>query len=153
VILPFALAALLVAIRRQWLPVNAWWLGAALATVMTGGAWLSVSTGEAEEHHAEKIVAESLLEQHEEAAEQFSVAASVAAAIAIAAGFVRRRDMLLAAHAAATVAALGALALGIRAGQLGGELVYRHGAANAYVLGSGGSAAASGTTRTAGDDD
>lgn len=136
VILPFLLVALLVAIRKQWLPPRAWWLGVAIAVIVAGSSWVALQTGETDEERVENVVPESAIEEHEEAGEQLLIAAAITAGLALAAAFLRNRQVLLGAHAAATLASLVVLALAVRTGHLGGELVYRHGAASAFVGGT-----------------
>jgi len=131
VILPvFALAGLL-AIRSGWLPIRAWSAVVVLAALLVGGSWAALETGEHEEETVERVVAERLIEAHEEAAELFSVLALVVFA-ATAAGL-RGGRVGEAARITAFVLMLGLLVAGARVGHLGGELVYTHGAAGAYL--------------------
>lgn len=135
VVLPLVLLVLLVAIRKDLLPARSWWLGAFLAAIVAGGAGLAVRSGDAEAERVEAVVAESFVDEHEESGEQMLVSAIVTAVLSAAGGLVRRRNALLAAHAAAVMGAIVTLALGIRAGGLGGALVYKHGAAGVYAPG------------------
>jgi uncharacterized membrane protein len=137
--LPIALAVLtpllalltLVACRRGVLPARAWAGIVLLQALLAGSAWLALETGEDQEERVEKVVAERHIEEHEESAERL-LAVSVAVLLFSAAGLLGGRPG--AAGRAATLAggALG-LAAAIATGHSGGELVYRHGAASAYV--------------------
>jgi len=75
-----------------------------------------------------------VIERHEEAAQVF-VFASGAVLLLTVVPFVLRRRPRLAAHSigGVTIASLVVLALGWRVGASGGDLVYRHGAAQAFV--------------------
>jgi hypothetical protein len=89
-------------------------------------------TGEAEVERVEAVLtSEEPLHEHEEAAEFFLLVSGVTAALAIlglAPGLTGRSARLV-----ALLGAVGAAAAVARAGFLGGELVFRHGAAAAYT--------------------
>jgi len=77
------------------------------------------------------VVRESYIEEHEENAERF-LKVAVAALIVSAGGLFAGRAGAV--GRGATVAAAGlALAAAVAVGHTGGELVYRHGAADSYV--------------------
>jgi hypothetical protein len=74
VLLPFCAAGALWAIRRGTTPRRAWVIPVALSLALAGSAWVAVETGEAQDERVERVervVAERLLEAHEEAAELF----------------------------------------------------------------------------------
>ncbi len=136
---PMALAALLPlsalvalwAIHRGARPLHAWAVPVALAALLTGSAWLALETGEQEEDRVEAVVAESAIHEHEEAAERFLLLAGV---VTLVAGLGLVGSTLgSAARILATVGTVGVLVAGIQVGSQGGELVYVHGAASAYV--------------------
>ncbi len=114
------------AVRSAWLPVT----GIAAALVLS--AWLAVETGEREEEIVEKVVAESAIHEHEESAEIF-FPLTVAGLLLVSAGFLNGRPGRLL-RSAAVIVALGLSVAGYQVGHSGGELVYEHGAANAYTL-------------------
>jgi uncharacterized membrane protein len=137
--LPLALAVLMpplallawLALRRDWLPHRAWLAVVLLQAALAGGGWLALETGEEEEERVERVVAERFIEEHEERAERFALAAGVVlavAAVGLLGGPVGRAARVLTGPAG-----LGVLALALGVGHSGGELVYRHGAARAYV--------------------
>jgi uncharacterized membrane protein len=128
---PFLIAGLLYAIRSGRSPARAWVGVLVLQAVVAGSAWLAVETGEDEEDRVERVVAEAPIEAHEEAAERFLVLAGVAVVIAgvgLAGGTVG-----LVARFVMLFASLGLAWAVMDVGHRGGELVYRHGAASAYV--------------------
>lgn len=135
VVLPLILLVLLVTIRRDLLAARCWWLGVGLAALLAASAGLAVRTGDADSDRVEAVVPESFVDEHEEAGERMLVSAIVAAAIAAAGGLVRDRSARVATQAAAVLSTLVTLVLGIRAGGLGGALVYKHGAAAVYAPG------------------
>ena len=139
--LPLALAALMplvalasvVAGWRGWLaPRPVWWGVVTLQAILVLSAFVAVRTGENEEDRVEKVAPRAAVHDHEESAEQFRNAAVGTLVVALAAALLRRETprRLLAALA---IAAMGlTLLLAWRTGTAGGELVYRHGAAEAY---------------------
>jgi uncharacterized membrane protein len=137
VLMPLVAAGSLVAWWRGWLPARSWVLAIALQAVLVGSGVLALRTGQAEEERVETIVSEQFIEAHEEAAEVFVwVSGGVLGIMLLALAMGRSRER--AALAVATAATLGTLVvfgLGYRTGNAGGALVYRHGAAQAYVDG------------------
>lgn len=137
--LPLALAVLtpLFALLAGWaihskiLPLRIWVALPLLAALMAGSGWLALETGEDQEDRVEEVVVERYIEEHEERAETFAVLAATLLAISFT-GLLPGRPGEL---GRAAVLALSVVTLGfaIAVGHTGGELVYRHGAAQAYV--------------------
>jgi uncharacterized membrane protein len=130
-LLPLVALAALWQIRRSgnaraaWIPVAVLMLFTLIAGIV------SVRSGEATEDRAEEVVAKRLIHEHEERAETFMFIAW-GALVLLAAGFLRGR-LGAVGRGLFTLAAL-LLALQVTlTGKLGGELVYRHGAASAYA--------------------
>lgn len=133
VLMPLIAGGLLLAWWRQWLPARAWIVAIALQTILVGSGVLALRSGSAEEERVERIVPEQHIEAHEEAAEAFVwTSGGVLVLMAIALALSARRGGTAVA-AAATLGTLVVLGLGYRTGQAGGDLVYRYGAAQAYV--------------------
>jgi uncharacterized membrane protein len=141
--LPMALAVLapvfavgaLAAVRRGVPPLRRWSLAVAMFMALSVSAWVSIETGEDEEDRVERVVPEAALETHEDAADAFlwlSVAVLGVAAVGL-----RKGRIGMSARYAATAASVVLLVAGYRVGHSGGALVYTHGAASAYVDGSG----------------
>ena len=141
--LPIALAVLIpglavlamILIRRQTLPPRSWALIVLLQALLVGSGWVALRTGEQQEERVERVVAERHIESHEEAAERFLIVAGVGL-LATAGGLLRGRAGAVG-RAAGTIAAFAVLAAGVDVGHSGGELVYKHGAASAYVAAAG----------------
>lgn len=130
-LLPIFAVATLWAIRRGASPVRAWAVPVALAAALAGSAWLATETGQAQEDRVERVVGEQPIHAHEENAERFLVLSGVLLLVA-GAGLLGGRIGRVS-RVAATVGAFGLVIAGIQVGTTGGELVYRHGAARAYV--------------------
>ena len=139
-LLPLAAFAALLAIRRGSGLRPAWLVVVAASAALTVSSWVAVRTGQAEEETAESVVSEAAIHEHEEAAEAFTVATGVLLLLTLA-GLAAGRvgNWTRPAAAAATLVILG---LGYRVGHAGGELVYTHGAAQAYAEGTARSTAA-----------
>lgn len=131
VLLPIFSLGALWAIRRGAPPARTWAIPAALAAALTGSAWVAVETGEAEEERVEGVVGEVVLHEHEEAGERFVVLSGlvlILGGFGLAGGTVGSAGRLL-----ATAGSLAVMIAGFAVGGAGGELVYRHGAAQPYV--------------------
>ena len=137
--LPIALTLLLPLIiggawllARRGLPIRTAWVGVVVGAALLGGsAWLAVETGEQQEERVERVVRERPLETHEERANLFlglAVGTLGLSLVGLARNRVGRYGRI-----AATAASLVLLPAGWLVGHSGGELVYRHGAAQAYV--------------------
>jgi uncharacterized membrane protein len=130
-LLPLFAGGALWAIRRGANVRRAWLMPVAGAIALAASAWVAVETGEAETQRVERVVSERIIDAHEEMAEAF-FAASAGVALIAAVGLIGG----VAGRAARILTGVGALALvGFVAlvGHGGGQLVYRHGAASAYV--------------------
>lgn len=130
-LLPIFALGTLWAIRRGASHLRAWALPVALAGALALSAWVAVETGEAQEDRVESVLAEGVLHEHEEAGERFLVLAGVlflVTGVGLLPGTVGTAGRVV--GTAGTVALLVAA---IQVGAAGGELVYEHGAASAYV--------------------
>lgn len=137
--LPLALALLspFVAAAAAWFTLRSgarapWLALVATLGVALGGGFAAMNTGESDEERVERVVAESLIEEHEEAAKVFMASLGLALVLAIGGTFMpgaARKGLVF----ATIVATIGAAGLGLRTGHQGGELVYTHGAAAAHV--------------------
>lgn len=136
VLLPLVVLGALWAIRRGVAPGRAWAIPVATAALLAVSAWAALKTGEGQEERVEEIVPEQALHAHEEDAERFLALSGVLVVI-MGAGLVRGR-LGQAARLVATAGAFGLVVAGVAVGHSGGELVYKHGAASAYVGADGG---------------
>lgn len=143
----FAVGAL-IAIRRGARPLRAWGVTTALLATLSLSAWVSIETGEQQEDRVEQVVPERAISAHEDAAESF-LAHSLLVMLIAGVGLMNGK-VGTAARLAAAVGTVALVVSGYNVGHSGGELVYEHGAANAYAAGT--SAAVAGD-RAGGDDD
>lgn len=150
VLMPLVSGGLLAAWWADVLPRRSWMVAVALQLVLVASSVVALRSGEREEDRVERVVAEKVIEAHEEAAEAFTWAAGAILFLHIAAAAVRRETTARAAAAVAVAGTLVVLFLGYRTGEAGGRLVYEHGAASAYTSAPGTGAAAH---RTKHDDD
>jgi hypothetical protein len=105
-----------------------------VAIALAGSAWIAVQTGAREEDAVEDVVSRSAIHEHEEAAEVF-MPLTFAMLLLVGGGLFTNRVGKVARPAAA-VASVVLLGFGFQVGESGGELVYEHGAASAYVASS-----------------
>lgn len=133
VLMPLVSGGVLFAWWRGWFDRRIWVLVFLLQGVLVGSGALAMNTGEREEERVEQVVAEEHIEAHEEAAEVF-VWASAALLLLMAVPLVlsesRGRQAL---SLGAFLGTLIVFALGYKAGEAGGKLVYEQGAAQVYV--------------------
>jgi uncharacterized membrane protein len=131
VLLPIIALVAIWTIRRGTDSRRAWIAPTITALALALSAWLALETGEAQEDVVERVVPESAIHDHAEAAERF-LALSVVVFAVTGAGLVSG-TIGRAARLVATVGAVGLVGAGIQVGHSGGSLVYRHGAASAYT--------------------
>lgn len=136
VLMPLVSAGLLAAWWTDVLPRRTWAVAVVLQLVLVGSGVIALRSGEHEEERVERVVAENLIEAHEEAAEAFVWAAGAILVLHVVAGVLRREQSARVAAAAAVAGTLLVLALGYRTGEAGGRLVYQHGVASAYTGGA-----------------
>jgi len=130
--LPFTALLIWWAIRKEYVPQKAWVLVTIIAFVYCASAVVASELGEDDEEKVEKVVAEKLIEEHEEAAELIPWIAGSLFVVSFA-GFLRKNsDRARLGIAVVSLAAIIPLA---NAGHTGGELVYKYGAANAHLTG------------------
>lgn len=71
VLMPLIAGGLVFAWWRNWLPWRAWLVAVGLQIVLVASGVVALRSGEVEEERVERVVSESLIEAHEEAAEVF----------------------------------------------------------------------------------
>jgi uncharacterized membrane protein len=131
-LLPVVAVAIWLYLLRNKEDRRAWTCVVVLAALLAGSSWLAVQTGEAEEDRVEEVVSEDAIHEHEEAAESFLFLSGGFLLLAVL-GLVRGTVGQVA-RPLATFASVGLLVAGVRVGGTGGDLVYEHGAADAYVI-------------------
>jgi hypothetical protein len=154
VLKPLIAGGLLLSWWRGWLPARAWSVAVALQAALLVSGVVALQTGEAEEDRVEGVVAEQLIDEHEEAAEAFVWASGGALGLMLLGLFLSKSKAGLPMAGLGSLASLVVFGLGYQTGQAGGELVYRHGAASVHVSQEAG--VATGTVeldRNRGDDD
>jgi uncharacterized membrane protein len=108
------------------------WLVTLIYALLLGvSARVAVSTGEDQEEVVEEVVSEDAIEDHEERAELFALISLITVLVA-AAGLLDGK-LGTASRGLTVLASLFLFVQAIRVGKTGGELVYVHGAASAYV--------------------
>ncbi len=154
ILMPLIAGALVLAWWRRWLPARAWFAAVALQGLLVGSGFMAMRSGEADEEQVERVVPEAALEAHEEAAEVFVWGSVGVLAVMVLAGVLAARPAASGIAAAAVAGTLIVLVLGYRVGAAGGDLVYRHGAAQVYAgAGAAGTGAPGVAPAARGDDD
>lgn len=130
ILLPISALLALWAIRRGTTPRRAWTLPVVLAAALAVSSFAALETGEDEEDRVERVVVESAIHGHEEAAERFLVLSGVL--FLVSAGGLLPRTAGQAARIVATAGAVALVASAVQVGHSGGELVYKYDAGRAY---------------------
>jgi len=133
VVAPFVALWGLVVFLRGRPARQIWSLAAFLQVLVTIGGVAALRTGEAEEERVEDVVPELAIETHEARAERFVWTAGGAALTAVAAAAAPAGPLAPVTAVAATLASGVTAAGALWVGHSGGELVYRHGAAQVYA--------------------
>lgn len=153
ILMPLLASGVMLAIWREWFPKRVWSLVVAGQLLLVGSGILALRSGENDEERVERVVAESVLERHEEAGERFTWAGGLLLAISVLPLLLRRRRGCLAAGAATCAGTLAVLGLGYQVGQLGGEIVYGHNGASVFAAPAPGTPMPAGVRSKAVDDD
>jgi uncharacterized membrane protein len=130
-ILPILILVFAYLIRRNKLPANGWLIiiGLQLATTISG--YIALETGETDEKIVQKVVSKKLIHAHEEKAEIFVGLTVLALVVSISAYFIQKHFQLYL-QLGVFFLTITAAYLAYQTAQLGGELVYQHGASGAY---------------------
>ena len=134
VALPIVTLVAMMLVRRGASPLRSWGVAVIVAAALTASAWLATETGEDQEERVERVVTERALDSHQDAAKLFTIAAAVVVVVSIAG--LRRGPLGAFARGATVAGSIALLGMAFNVGRLGGELVYRHGAASAYTQGT-----------------
>ncbi|MGE3164984.1 MAG: hypothetical protein AB7O52_08760 [Planctomycetota bacterium] len=129
-LMPLAAGAAMVAVMRCAALRPVWWVVIVLQTLLCVSTLVAIETGEQEKSVVAAFVPADALARHEDRAESFHQSVWVCLAIAGLGLFPGRPGRL--AMIATILASSVAFGLAWRTGEAGAELVYVHGAANAY---------------------
>lgn len=132
-IMPLLASGLVIAWWRQWLPARVWVIAIGFQALLLLSGVMALRSGEAEEERVEQVVPERFIEAHEESAESFVWASGIVLGVMLISLAMIRKRAGLPLAALASVGTLIVFGLGFQTGQEGGALVYKHGAASAYV--------------------
>jgi uncharacterized membrane protein len=131
-ILPILILVFAFMIKTQKMSQLAWLVIIGLQVATTATGYIALETGENEEHAVEKVLDKKLIQAHEEAAEIFVGFTVLALVLSVGSYFLRTELQFLAQLVICAVTLVSGY-LAYNTGSLGGELVYRHGAAQAYT--------------------
>ncbi|MDH5588411.1 MAG: hypothetical protein OEZ65_10655 [Gemmatimonadota bacterium] len=150
-LLPVVAGVALAVLLKKGFSRGPWIVVVATSMALAGTAWMAIETGEEEEEVVEDVVSESVIHDHEEAAEAFLITAGITALI-LATGLLPGLPGT-AGRYAGTAMTLAVLIMGVRVGHSGGELVYVHGAGQAYTSGTASGGDSDRSSRATRDDD
>jgi len=133
VIMPFVAGGISAAMRREWLPPRAWVLVVVMQAIVPLAGLAAANTGESDAERVADVVPREAIAEHEQAANWFIGGAVGVLALSIAVLTTKAPGMRQAMIAATLVGTVFVMFTGQRVGELGGELVYKHDAARAYI--------------------
>ncbi len=130
-ILPFLILSFFYFIKKNKSQFSIWVIVVALQMVTTISGYIALESGEVEEDRVEKMVTKSLIHSHEEAAEIFVGFSVISLCLGILTLLMKENFK---SHFVAITFMISLITggLAIRAGGLGGDLVYKHGAGKAF---------------------
>ena len=140
VLMPLLTGGILLAWWRGWLPRRSWIIALLFQLVLAVGSFAALQTGEIDEEPVEALVPHDALEAHEEAADLFFWAVVIVLVVFVGPSAVKKEEVAKGLGVAALVGTVVVAGLGYRVGDLGGDLVYEHGAAEAHRPGAAGAA-------------
>jgi uncharacterized membrane protein len=131
-ILPLLMLVFIFMIKKNKMSHYAWLIiiGLQIATSISG--YVAMNAGENEEDQVEKVVSKKIIGEHEEAAEVFVGSTVILLVLSIAAFFLKK-ELQFPVTLGICVLSLVSCFLAYKAGESGGELVYKYGAARAYA--------------------
>jgi uncharacterized membrane protein len=130
-LLPLAAVVALILIAKGGHARKTWAFVVALSAMLALASYVAVKTGESQEDAVEEVVAEEPIHEHEEAGERmliFSGIGVLLVGLGLANGGLGRAGRWI-----GTAGSVALLVAAYQVGRLGGELVYEHGAAQAYI--------------------
>lgn len=120
-------------IHKKIFSPKLWYVIVGLQVLTTVSGYVALETGETDERVVETVVEKAHLLEHEKAAEIFVGMTVLTLVLGVAVMFVdEARQFRL--QLVIALVSLGACSFAWKAGSLGGELVYKHGAGRAYFL-------------------
>lgn len=131
--LPFIAIFLWWGIGKGHIQKNVWLVLTVLALIYSASAIVGSVTGEDDEDKVEKLVSEKVIEEHEEASEPVAWIAGGLAVVSLAGFLLKNPKHSRNAKLAFVVLSLVAILPLANAGHTGIELVYKYGAATAYL--------------------
>lgn len=131
-LIPFAMLIFAYMIQVKKMTPQAWLMVIGLQMALTISGYVALESGENEEHLVEKVLDKTYIHEHEEASEIFVGSTVVMLVLSIAAFFLKN-ELQFKMQLLVALLSITSCYLAYRAGKLGGELVYHHGAARAYI--------------------
>ena len=130
-ILPVLILVFAYMIKFHKMAPHAWLIIVGMQLMVTITGYVALDSGEADEERVAKVIGKDLIHKHEEAAEIFVGSTVLILAISITALFIRK-EIQFPLKLSIAVLSLVSCFLAYRTGTLGGELVYVHGAGQAF---------------------
>jgi len=131
-LMPFVIGGFAVAMSRGLIARKAFVVVLVLQSILVVSGFIALRTGEAEEERVEAVVPHEALEHHEHDAKRFVASAFGVLVLGVLVVIAKRESLARGLALVTAIGALGSAFMALDAGHHGGELVYEHGAADAY---------------------
>lgn len=132
ILMPFVVGGFLLAWFRGVVPRRAFVVVVGLQALLVVSGVVGIRTGELEEEKVEHVVPHEAVEHHEHDAKRFVASSFLVLVLVLVAHLAKNERVARGLAVASAIAAVGSTFLALDAGHHGGELVYEHGAADAY---------------------
>jgi uncharacterized membrane protein len=132
-IMPILIIVFGLMIKKHKMSPQAWMIIIGLQAAVVVSGYIALETGENEERTVQQVVAKSVIGVHEEAAEIFVGSTVLVLALSIGVYFIKK-EIAFPVKVGISIISIISCFLAYRTGKLGGELVYNHNAASAYLL-------------------
>lgn len=131
-VLPILVLVFAWMIRDNKMSPKAWGIILGLQILVTVSGYIALETGETDEDIVSKVVSKEFISEHEQVAEIFVGTTVIGLVVSIAAFFIRKEFQFLIKMVVLGIGLVSCF-FGYRTGLLGGELVYKHGAASVFT--------------------
>lgn len=136
VALPLAAGAVGMLEARGTVSMESWWVVTGLQALLVGSTIGALRSGELARTKVKPLLPDGVLCRHRKASRVFFLTSLLTLAAMVASAFLVGKARTVGVLTSVVLGGLGLL-LGARAGRTGGELVFTHGAAQAYVRSGG----------------
>jgi len=132
VLIPLLILVFMILIKLEKVSPKLWMIVLGFQVLMTVSGYITIETGETEEEIVKEVVGKKNIALHEADGEKFVGATVITLVLSIGSFFIDPKFRFRT-HIAVLLASIFSFALAVNVGRSGAELVYKHGAGEAYL--------------------